>query len=234
MSSRAIAQPAFSQAGIPGAAGAGLDTGGAANTIPYKASATDYDTAWTTTVTLADDEYYSGILFYHPLYTNITAAADVEGNAINVDIVAEPTLARFLVTYGTHTVRAEATATDATLLLSGGSSSITLDGVDYRAVGRVTETKTDDYTLVTADAGKLFLFDKATAVDCDVDTALNLTPGQQIEFIQIGAGELTLVAGAGVTVNTPATLSLAAQYCKATLTCTATDVYVLNGELATP
>lgn len=102
------------------------------------------------------------------------------------------------------------------------------------AAGQVTETKTADYTLVTADAGKLFLFDKATAVDCDVDTALNLTPGQQIEFIQIGAGELTLVAGAGVTINSPATLSLAAQYCKATLTCTATDVYVLNGELATP
>lgn len=96
------------------------------------------------------------------------------------------------------------------------------------------ETKTDDYTLLTADANKLFLFDKATAVDCDVDTALNLTPGQQIEFIQIGAGELTLVAGAGVTINSPALTSLAAQYCKATLTCIATDVYVLNGELATP
>jgi hypothetical protein len=48
------------------------------------------------------------------------------------------------------------------------------------------DTKTADYTLVTADAGRLIIVDSATDEDVTVDGSLDLAVGQRIDLLQVG------------------------------------------------
>jgi len=93
-----------------------------------------------------------------------------------------------------------------------------------------TQTETGDYTLVTADAGELILIDSALDEDVTVDASLDLSVGQRIDLLRMGAGEVTVVASS-TTVNGTPGLKLRAQYSAATLLCVGTDSYVLLGDL---
>lgn len=96
---------------------------------------------------------------------------------------------------------------------------------------QTTETKTDSYILLTADAGKLILMDKATAQDVTIDASLDLTAGQRIDVIQTGAGQVTFVASSATVNGTPG-LKLRARYSAATVVCVGTDSYVVLGDLS--
>lgn len=91
--------------------------------------------------------------------------------------------------------------------------------------------KTASYTAVSGDAGKLITMNVASANNFTVDTSTGLSAGQRIDILQIGAGQTTVVAS-GVTINSTPTLKLRAQYSSATLICTASNAYVLVGDLA--
>ena len=92
------------------------------------------------------------------------------------------------------------------------------------------ETKTADYTLVTADAGKLIIVDSASDEDVTVDGSLDLAVGQRIDVLRAGAGEVTIVAS-GATVNGTPGLRLRAQWSAATVLCVGADDYVLIGDV---
>jgi hypothetical protein len=64
-----------------------------------------------------------------------------------------------------------------------------------------------------------------------VGTSLALSVGQRIDIAQLGAGQVTVVAS-GTTVNATPTLKLRTQYSAATLICTASNTYLLVGDLA--
>lgn len=96
-------------------------------------------------------------------------------------------------------------------------------------------TQTASYTLVIADAGK--------HVEMNVGSANNLTVppnssvafpiGTQILISQYGAGQTTIVAGAGVTIRSAdAKLKIAKQYAQATLVKRGTDEWYISGNLA--
>lgn len=55
--------------------------------------------------------------------------------------------------------------------------------------------------------------------------------GTRISIAQMGAGQVTIVADDGVTINTPETLKLSKQYAVATLINLATNVWILAGYL---
>lgn len=95
-------------------------------------------------------------------------------------------------------------------------------------------TQTDDYTLVLADAGKAVDMDKATAVNLTVppDASVAFEVGTVIEVTQLGAGQVTVVEGFGVTINSPSGwLRLAEQFSAATLRKLAADEWLLVGDL---
>ena len=92
------------------------------------------------------------------------------------------------------------------------------------------ETKTADYTLVTADAGKLIIVDSASDEDVTVDGSLDLAVGQRIDVLRAGAGEVTVVAS-GATVNGTPGLRLRPQWSAATVLCVGADSYVLVGDV---
>jgi hypothetical protein len=92
------------------------------------------------------------------------------------------------------------------------------------------DTKTADYTLVTADAGRLIIVDSATDEDVTVDGSLDLAVGQRIDLLRLGAGEVTVVASSATVNGTPG-LRLRAQYSAATVLCVGADSYVLVGDV---
>jgi hypothetical protein len=64
-----------------------------------------------------------------------------------------------------------------------------------------------------------------------VNTSTALSAGQRIDILQIGSGQTTVVASS-VTINGTPGLKLRAQYSSASLICTASNTYVLVGDLS--
>jgi hypothetical protein len=65
-----------------------------------------------------------------------------------------------------------------------------------------------------------------------VDGSTGFTVGQSVDITRSGAGTLTIVAGAGQTVNSTPGLALRAQYSVATLTYVATNTWLAYGDLS--
>lgn len=91
------------------------------------------------------------------------------------------------------------------------------------------------YTLALTDDGKVVEMNNASANTLTVppNSSVAFPVGSQILVLQTGAGQTTLAAGAGVTVNSKdGNLKLSAQWCAATLIKRATDVWVVVGDLS--
>lgn len=90
------------------------------------------------------------------------------------------------------------------------------------------------YTLVLADAGKLVEISNASANNLTVplNSSVAYPVGTQINILQTGAGQTTVVATGGVTINATPGLKLRAQWSSATLIKRATDTWVLIGDTA--
>jgi len=90
------------------------------------------------------------------------------------------------------------------------------------------------YTLVLADEGKLVTLSNASAITLTVppNSSVAFDVGTYIDLAQIGAGQVTVAQGSGVTVNATPGLKFRAQYAGATLRKTATDTWLLFGDLS--
>jgi hypothetical protein len=123
--------------------------------------------------------------------------------------------------------------------LSGGGSSgsVTL-ALDYKAATTLTinaQTGTT-YTTVAADASaKLVTLTNASAITVTIAAGLYAI-GEQINFAQLGAGQVTFQGDTGVTVvstgATAATPKCRVQYSTATAICTATNTWLVVGDIA--
>lgn len=98
----------------------------------------------------------------------------------------------------------------------------------------VTNAQTASYTLVLTDEGKLIQQNVATANNLTVPTNATVAfpVGTQITIVSIGAGQVTIVPAAGVTINSAGgALKLRVQYSSGTLIKTATDTWLLVGDI---
>jgi hypothetical protein len=91
------------------------------------------------------------------------------------------------------------------------------------------------YTLVIGDLGKMVTLSNASGITLTLPPSVFST-GNQINIQQIGAGQVTLAQGAGVTItSTGATVSapkLRKQYSAATIICTASNNFTVIGDLS--
>jgi hypothetical protein len=91
------------------------------------------------------------------------------------------------------------------------------------------------YTLVIADLGKMVTLSNASGITLTVPPSVFST-GNQINIQAIGAGQVTLAQGAGVTItSTGATASapkLRAQYSAATIICTGSNTFTVVGDIS--
>ena len=91
------------------------------------------------------------------------------------------------------------------------------------------------YTLVAADLGKIVTLSNASGITLTVPPSIFAT-GNIINIQQIGAGQVTLSQGAGVTItSTGATASapkLRAQYSAASIICNGSNTFTVIGDIA--
>jgi hypothetical protein len=91
------------------------------------------------------------------------------------------------------------------------------------------------YTLVSGDALGFVTCSNAGAITVTVPPSV-FSAGQQINVQQIGVGQVTFAAGAGVTITstgaTAAAPKISSRYGAATIICTASDVFTIIGGLS--
>ena len=94
--------------------------------------------------------------------------------------------------------------------------------------------QTGSYTLVLADRGKLVEMGVGSANNLTVplNSSVPFPVGTQIHLLQTGAGQTTVVAAGGVTINPAATLKLRQQWSAATLVKRSTDTWILMGDIS--
>jgi hypothetical protein len=99
------------------------------------------------------------------------------------------------------------------------------------ATNPTINTQTASYTLVLGDNENIVEMNVAGANTLTVppNSAVAFAIGATIVIRQYGAGATTITAGAGVTIRTPGTLIIQAQYGMVTIQKRATDEWTLEG-----
>jgi hypothetical protein len=171
---------------------------------------------------------------------------DITGNTISVEADALLPLqtgnnGRFLTTDGTTTSWADVDAlpdqsgnAGKYLQTDGTTASWEVLDLDSKADKLLsTNAQTASYTLVLSDADKMVEMNVASANDLTVplDSSVAYPVGTQINILQTGAGQTTIVATGGVTIDGTPGLKLRTQWSSATLIKRATDTWVAIGDL---
>lgn len=133
------------------------------------------------------------------------------------------------------------TPNDTDLVKDGASAIRTLgSSIDTTVWGGLTQATINSqtgttYTLVLADAGKTIDLNNASSITLTVppNSSVALASGTRIDLIQSGAGQVTVAAGSGVTINSKAAaLKLTGQWSGATLIQRSANTWVLVGDLS--
>jgi hypothetical protein len=98
------------------------------------------------------------------------------------------------------------------------------------ALPQNTVTITSNYTVATSDAGKLLIFNSASALTVTVPYA-TFAVASTIDVITINTGDITFVAAGGVSLNGTPGLTLRAQYSAASLVQYSSYNWLLAGDL---
>ena len=108
-----------------------------------------------------------------------------------------------------------------------------LDAVATAMIAINAQTGTT-YTTVLADDGKLITCSNASAIALTIppNSSVAYGIGTQINIAQLGAGQVTITAGAGVTLNSAGSkLKTDAQYAVATCVKTDTNTWFVVGNV---
>lgn len=117
---------------------------------------------------------------------------------------------------------------------SGSTDAATKGYVDSQTLV-LPSSKTTNYTLVLGDGGTAVEMTNAAAITLTVppDSSVAFPVGTIIEVAQLGAGPVTVTAGAGVILQSADGLvKTRAQYSAVSLRKRATDSWLLAGDLA--
>jgi len=131
---------------------------------------------------------------------------------------------------------------DDTDLVKDGASAIrtlgsSIDSTVFSGLTKATinsQTGTT-YTLVLADAGKTIDLNNASSITLTVplNSSVAYPVGTRIDIVQSGAGQVTIAATGGVTINSKgAALKITGQWSAATLIQRSANTWVLVGDIA--
>jgi hypothetical protein len=180
--------------------------GGTSGQMLTKASNTDLDYTWVTPE-IGD-------------ITAVTAGTGLTGGGTSgsVSLAIDSTVA---------TLTGSQTLTNKTLtapVINGGLINLSLNA----------QTGTT-YTTVAGDSGKLVTLSNASAITCTLPPSV-YSIGEQINFVQLGAGQVTFAQGSMVTIRSAGATSTAPkigkQYAAATAICIGVNEFLVVGAVA--
>lgn len=193
--------------------GDGIDTsfaelkGGTTGQMLVKTSGTDLDFEWVTP--------NPGDI------TGVTAGTGLSGGGTSGSVTLSIDTAT---TVDKTTAQTLTNKTLSAPVINGGLINLTLNA----------QTGTT-YTAVAGDSGKLVTLSNASAITVTLPPSVYAI-GEQINFVQLGAGQVTFAQGSGVTiVSAGATASapkIGKQYAAATAICTASNTFLIIGAVA--
>jgi hypothetical protein len=159
---------------------------------------------------------------------NVTAAKLATDSVETAKIVDANVTAAKLATDSVITAKIQDNAVTQAKLADRSVGSAELDNLTLNAI-------TDTYTLVLADAHKLVTCNKATGFTVTIppNSSVAFDIGDQVNLMQIGDGQITVAAGAGVTLEAQGSKKkLNGKWATATAVKIATDTWVLIGNTA--
>lgn len=191
-----------------------------ANTIKIKNSGTASATPSSLEYGELGLNYADGKIFYKNgsgtivQFSSAANAATLTGASLNSSVVGSS-----LTSVGTLTS-----------LTVSGNVSVTGAVIDHV----ITNQQTSSYTLALTDDGDLVEMNVGTANNLTVpaDNTVNFPIGTSIDILQVGAGQTTIVATSGVTINRSTGLKLRAQWSAATIIKRAANTWVAIGDLS--
>jgi hypothetical protein len=218
--------------GATGPAGPGVPVGGLAGQILSKIDATNYNTQWVTnSPTVADGSITNVKLATMPTLTikgNVTGATAAPTDLTAASVKTLLALTKSDVGLGS----VDNTADTAKPVSTAQQTALNLKQDKAQAINAQTGTS---YTLVLTDASSVVTLSNAATIAVTVPTNATVAYpiGTSIDLIQIAAGQVTVAGASGVAINTSMpTAKFRAQFSTATLIKTATDSWVLTGDLA--
>jgi hypothetical protein len=115
----------------------------------------------------------------------------------------------------------------------GPAGATGIIGATGTAGAESVNARSTSYTLVSGDANNVVSMTAATAssVTIPANADVPYPIGTHVDIVQQGAGQVTVLAAAGVTLDTGSTGKLRAQYSGATIMKIATNEWVLVGDL---
>jgi len=165
-----------------------------------------------------------------PTSTNFAAVLSDETGTGPAVFSQSPTLNNLSLT---GTLNAGGTTGSAGYVLTSSGTGVAWQAAASSALSFDAQTGTT-YTLVIGDVYGLVTLSNAGAITLTVPPSV-FTAGQYVNIQQIGAGQVTIVAGSGVTITstgaTSASPKLAAQYAAATIICTASNTFTVVGNI---
>lgn len=166
--------------------------------------------------------------------TNLSAASTTD-LAGKVDKATLTTKGDMYAASAASTPARVAVGSDNTVLTAASAQSTGVTWTAPSAIPQTINAQTGTtYTLVLADAGALITLSNVSAITLTVplNSSVAFAVGTHIDMVQTGAGQVTVAGAGGVTVNSTPTLKFRAQYSGASLVKTATDTWLLLGDLA--
>jgi hypothetical protein len=119
--------------------------------------------------------------------------------------------------------------------LDNAASNIQAQLYDTTTLNIVITAQVASYTLALSDNWKLVTMSSVSAMNLTVppNSSVAFPIGANITIVGINTGQVTIVAGSGVTINSAdGKLKLRVRYSSATLIKTATDTWILIGDIA--
>lgn len=202
---------------------------GSSITLPTVASGINYSGSTSGTTKLQASATASGTITLPAITGTVITTGDtdtvtstmiLDGTILNADINASAAIAYSKLSLGTSITNSDISTTAA---------------IDRGKIADVsTNAQVASYTLVLADKNKIVEMNVASENTLTVppNSSVAFPVGSQINVLQTGAGQCTITAGAGVTVNGTPGLKVRTQYSYVTIIKRATDTWVVVGDLS--
>lgn len=231
-----------------------LPTGGTTGQALVKTSNSNYVTGWADVVTPTGTQTLSGKTLTNPTINSGTLSGTLSGGTVNAttlqqggvgvvtltgsQTLTQKTLTSPAINGGTVTGTLSGGTINATTLQQGGVDAVLVSGAQTLTNKTLTapiislalNTQTANYTLQATDRSRLVTMDNSSSRTFTVPSGI-FSAGDVVYLARLGSGAVA-VAGSGTTVNATPSLNLRARYSTAALICTASNTFLLVGDLA--